>query len=222
MTDTAIQDTERENPRRLCFTHASPVTISGMRALAQLRAMHEYCSKLDAIVVTKYIYRVKSAATDDLPEFLRMINDAKNEEFDFVIVHKLDHFSRNRYDFAHYRHELKKHNIRLISVIEHLDDNPEGIIMESVLDGMSEYYSRNLSREVMKGMKESALQGLATGGAAPFGLAIDSQTRKHIINEEEVPAIRFIFEQVSNGVGYTRIIQQLLFSYGQEKLAHLR
>ncbi|OGO90313.1 MAG: hypothetical protein A2Y17_12145 [Clostridiales bacterium GWF2_38_85] len=176
---------------------------------AQLRAMHEYCSKLGAIIVTEYIDRAKSATTDDRPEFLHMIDDAKNEEFDFVIVHKLDRFSRNRYDSAHYRHELKKHGISLVSVIEQLDDSPEGIIMESVLEGMGEYYSKNLSREVMKGMKESALQGLATGGVAPFGLAIDTQTRKYIINEDEAPAVRFIFEQVSNGVGYTRIIQQL-------------
>lgn len=176
---------------------------------AQLRAMHDYCSKLGAIIVKEYIDRARTATTDDRPEFLRMINDAKNEDFDFVIVHKLDRFSRNRYDSAHYRHELKKHGVGLVSVIEQLDDSPEGIIMESVLEGMSEYYSRNLSREVMKGMKETALQGLATGGVAPFGLAIDRETRKYVINEEEAPAIRFIFEQVMNGVGYARIIQQL-------------
>ncbi len=67
-----------------------------------------------------------------------MISDAKNEDFDFVIVHKLDRFSRNRYDSAHYRHDLKKHGVGLVSVIEQLDDSPEGIIMKSVLEGMSE------------------------------------------------------------------------------------
>ena len=55
-----------------------------------------------------------------------------------ILIAKLDRFSRNRYDSAHYRHDLKKHGVGLVSVIEQLDDSPEGIIMKSVLEGMSE------------------------------------------------------------------------------------
>ena len=44
--------------------------------------------------------------------------------------------------------------MQLLSVLEQMDDSPESIILESVLEGMSEYYSKNLAREVMKGMRE--------------------------------------------------------------------
>lgn len=44
---------------------------------AQLRAMHEYCKRYGMVVVQEYCDRAKSATTDDRPEFLQMIHDAK-------------------------------------------------------------------------------------------------------------------------------------------------
>lgn len=114
---------------------------------AQLCAIHEYCERKGIVILHEYCDRAKSATTDNRPEFLQMISDAKNDEFDFVIVHKLDRFSRNRYDSAHYKKELKKAGVSVLSVLENLGDSPESIILESVLEGMSEYYSKNLARE---------------------------------------------------------------------------
>ncbi len=75
--------------------------------------------------------------------------------FDAVVVHKLDRFARNRYDSAFYKRELKRYGVKLLSALEKFDDSPESIILESVIEGMNEYYSANLSREVMKGKKEN-------------------------------------------------------------------
>ena len=65
---------------------------------AQLRAINEYAKRNDIVVVAEYIDRAKSAMTDNRPEFLTMIKDAKKDLFDVVIVHKLDRFARNRSD----------------------------------------------------------------------------------------------------------------------------
>lgn len=176
---------------------------------AQLRAMHEYCKRYGMVVVHEYCDRAKSATTDDRPEFLEMIHDARENKFDFVVVHKLDRFSRDRYDSAFYKKELKKNNVALVSVLENLDDSPESIILESVLEAMAEYYSRNLAREVMKGMKESALQCRSVGGRPPYGYKVDPATHKFEINGEEAEAVKLIFKQVADGVGYQEIITQL-------------
>lgn len=82
---------------------------------AQLRAMHEYCKRYGMVVVQEYCDRAKSATTDDRPEFLRMVDEAKEGKFDFIVVHKLDRFSRDRYDSAFYKKELKKNNVALVS-----------------------------------------------------------------------------------------------------------
>jgi len=176
---------------------------------AQLRAMHEYCQRAGAVVMHEYCDRARSATTDDRPEFLSMISDAKTHGFDFVIVHKLDRFSRNRYDSAFYKRELKKNGVSLLSVLEQMDDSPESIILESVLEGMSEYYSKNLSREVMKGMRESAMKCKALGGRPPYGYQVDPITRRYEINENEADAVRIIYQRVCEGMGYHEIITEL-------------
>lgn len=177
---------------------------------AQIRAIKEYAKRNDVIVVDEYIDKAKSAMTDNRPEFLRMIADSKKEEFDIVLVHKLDRFARNRQDSIGYRMELKRHGVSLISVLEYLDDeSPESLILESVLEAMAEYYSRNLAREVNKGMKENALKGMHTGGLPPLGYDVDPQTRKLVINEREAAAVRLVYKMFSEGFGYDKIINEL-------------
>jgi site-specific DNA recombinase len=155
---------------------------------AQLRAIREYCDRNGIRLVKIYTDEARSATTDDRPGFLQMIQDSALGLFDAVIVHKLDRFSRDRYDSAFYKRQLKKNGVRLISVLENLDDSPESIILESVLEGMAEYYSRNLAREVMKGMKETALQCKHTGGKPPLGYDV-APDGTYVINEQEAKAV---------------------------------
>jgi len=176
---------------------------------AQIRAMRDYCQRNGMVIVRKYCDRARSATTDDRPEFLTMIADSKKCEFNFVVVHKLDRFSRSRYDSAYYKRELKKNEVSLLSVLEHMDDSPESIILESVLEGMSEYYSKNLAREVMKGLIESARQCKALGGRPPYGYTVNPVTRRYEVNEEEADAVRLIFQRVCEGLGYAEIITEL-------------
>lgn len=176
---------------------------------AQIRAIKDYAHRNDIIITKVYTDEARSATTDNRPNFLRMVNDSEFDLFDAVIVHKLDRFSRDRYDSAHYKRLLKKNGVKIISVLEHLDDSPESIMLESVLQGMAEYYSKNLAREVMKGMNETALQCKHTGGMPPLGYNVDPSTKKYIINLEEAKAIKIIFEMYAEGYGYSPIIDRL-------------
>ena len=176
---------------------------------AQLRAIHDYAERNNMVIVAEYIDRAKSATSDQRPEFQRMVKDSNDSLFDVVIVHKLDRFARNRYDSAHYKHILKRNGVVLRSVVENLDDSPESIVLESVLEGMAEYYSQNLAREVMKGLTENALKGIHTGGIPPFGYDVDPTTKKLVLNEREAVGVRMIFQKTIEGVGYTDIINEL-------------
>lgn len=176
---------------------------------AQIRAMTKFCRENEVIVMEHYCDRARSATTDDRPEFLRMINDSKQRQFNIVLVHKLDRFARNRYDSSRYRNQLKKNGVLLVSVLENFDDSPESIIMESLLEGMAEYYSKNLSREVTKGHHENALQCKHNGGRPPFGFRVNPETQLYEIDEDEANAVRFIFQSFDEGKSYDYIINEL-------------
>jgi len=176
---------------------------------AQIRAIEEYSKRNNIDIVKIYSDRAKSATTDKRPDFQQMVDDSALGLFDIVIVHKLDRFSRDKHDSVHYKRKLRKNNVKVVSVIEHLDDSPESIILESVLEGMAEYYSKNLAREVMKGMRENAYQCKHTGGTPPLGYDVDPATQKYVINPYEAEAVKLIFELYLEGHGYKNIINEL-------------
>ena len=111
----------------------------------QIRECTEYAERNGITILGSYVDRALSARTDDRPDFQRMIADSEKRLFDVVLVWKLDRFSRDRYDSAHYKHILKKNGVRVMSVKENISDGPEGIILESILEGYAEYYSAELS-----------------------------------------------------------------------------
>ena len=176
---------------------------------AQTRAIQQYCDANGFVLLTVFADRGISGTSDNRPEFQRMISAATKGEVDAVIVHKLDRFARNRYDSAFYKNILKKNNVKLISVLENLQDSPESVILESVIEGMNEYYSLNLSREVRKGLQENALECKVTGGPPALGYSVDRNTQKYIINEYEAEAVRLIFRMYLDGYSYTEIIDSL-------------
>lgn len=176
---------------------------------AQIRAIEDYAKRNNIIITKVYIDKAKTATSDRRPEFQNMINDSDKGIFNTVIVHKLDRFSRDKYDSAKYKRKLKLNGVQLISITENLDGSPESVIMESVLEGMAEYYSKNLAREVMKGMRETAYQCKHTGGLPPIGYSVDPVSKKYLINEDEKPIVEIIYSMYLSGFGYNQILATL-------------
>ena len=165
---------------------------------AQVRAIKEWAAREGHTVKKFYIDEARSGTTDDREEFQKMIAESAGSGCKGVVVHKLDRFARDRYASAVYRHKLKENGLRVISVLEPLDDSPESIMMEAVLEGMAEYYSRNLSREVRKGQKEAALKAQHVTGPVPYGYRVDEHHR-YVVVPEEAAVIREIFRRLDGG-----------------------
>jgi site-specific DNA recombinase len=69
---------------------------------AQVRAINEYCQSNKITLLRINQDEAQSATSDQRDQFLQMIEDAEKHAFDFVMVHKLNRFARNRYDSAFY------------------------------------------------------------------------------------------------------------------------
>lgn len=124
----------------------------------QLRECRAFAEKNDIQIVDTYIDRALSAKTDNRPEFQRMVKDSAGRAFEVVLVWKLDRFARNRYDSAHYKSVLRRNGVKVVSATETISEGAEGILLESLLEGMAEYYSAELSEKVMRGQTENALK----------------------------------------------------------------
>lgn len=173
----------------------------------QLRVCHEYAQREGFTIVGEYIDRAISGKTDDRPDFQRMISDSRKRAFQYVIVYKLDRFARNRYDSAVYKHKLKQNGVKVVSAMENIGDNPEGIILEAVLEASAEYYSLELAQKIKRGKRESAMKGQFNGGTPPFGYR--SVDRRLVIDEAKAPFVKRAFEQYAAGVPKKRIVAEL-------------
>lgn len=173
----------------------------------QLRECMQYAEYNGMQVIGNYIDRAFSAKTDHRPEFQHMIKDSYKNLFDIVLVWKLDRFSRDRYDSAHYKRILKKNGVRVISATEAISESPEGILLESLLEGMAEYYSAELSQKVKRGMRESRLKGNFTGGFLLYGYKVVN--KKIVIDEDKAAVIRRIYAEYASGVYVKDIIAGL-------------
>ncbi len=173
----------------------------------QLRVCHEFAKKNNIYIVNEYIDRARSGTNDSRPSFQLMMKDCKKHEWEMVIVYKLDRFSRDKYDTAVHKHTLKENGVTVVSATEHIPDTPEKIIFESMLEGMAQYYSAELSQKVKRGLKESYEKGYFTGGALPLGY--DLKDRRCVINEYERGIVLEIFNKFADGYNATEIADSL-------------
>ena len=165
----------------------------------QIRVCRDFCDRHGIRIVEIYADRATSASKDieKRVNFLKMIKDSEKHNFEAVIVYKLDRFSRSRYDMANFKYRLRKNGVQLISATENISNDPEGIILESVLEGMAEFYSAELSQKINRGLRESAFKHNSLGGQIPLGYKTEG--KKLVIDEETAPIIREAFSMYAEG-----------------------
>lgn len=159
-----------------------------------------YAEANDIDVIGLYADRhITGTSTEKRAEFLRMLADAEKGRFDCVIVWKIDRFGRNRQDIALGKLKLRRAGVKLMYAAESIPEGPEGIVLESVLEGIAEYYSAELRQKVIRGRRETLKKGLTVGSNLPIGYhAVD---RRIEIDPETAPIVREMFDMYLRGEG---------------------
>lgn len=173
----------------------------------QLRVCREYAEKNDIVILEVYTDKAVTGTNDDREAFQKMLKDSDKQIWDYVLVYKLDRFSRNKYEMAIHRKHLKDNGISIISVMENIPEGPEGILLESLLEGMNQYYSEELSQKTKRGMNETRLQGNFIGGFVNYGYTRNE--KKLVINPDEAEILKLIFNEYANGKNTCDIVRDL-------------
>ncbi len=184
----------------------------------QLRVCQQYAKTNDIIILDTYIDRAMTGTNDARPDFQKMLKDSGKKQWDYVIVYKLDRFSRDKYEATIHKHTLRENGVKLLSAMENIPDTPEGIILESLLEGMNQYYSAELSQKVLRGLQESYIKGHTTGGRRTYGY--DIVDKKAVINEFESNIVREIFTKFANGQTGKSIAESLISRGIRTKTGH--
>ena len=173
----------------------------------QVKVIENFAAGRKLRIVKIYADRAISGTTDNRPQFRQMIEDAKAEAWDYVIVYSLDRFARDRFDSITYKQILKDHGIRVLSAVENISEEPSGILLESVLEGLAEYYSKELSQKIRRGLSDNASKCMVMG-IVPFGYT-KGKDGKYAIDPVEGPIAQEIFKRVLQKEDYAAIARDL-------------
>ena len=179
----------------------------------QLSAARRYASDKGYKIVKEYVDRAKTGTNDNREQFQRMLKDTARHQFSVIIVWKVDRFGRNREEITFNKYKAKKNGVRVEYIAENIAPGPEGVILESVLEGMAEYYSLQLSQNVSRGYLESAKKRHVIG-IPPLGYCKDEE-KKYKIIPEEAETVRLIYDLYINGSSQSDILSYL-------KLRHIK
>ena len=185
--------------------------VEGYSLDAQRRAFHALVQGRGWSVHQEYLEEGKSAHSDDIrkrPKFKQAIDAALASEYDVLVVHKIDRFSRKLRITLEYFEKLGKAGVGFVSIQNEIDySTPTGKFMLVMQGGLAELYSDNLSEETKKGMAERKRQGLYCG-SLPFGV-MKSEDGVPIPDPTTHPGLVLAFEMAAQGKSDPEVAQTL-------------
>lgn len=174
----------------------------------QLTAARSYAEARGYKIIHEYVDRAQTGRNDDRDEFQKMLSDCATKQFSVIIVWKVDRFGRNREEITFNKYRCKKHGVRVEYVAENMGEGPESVILESVLEGMAEYYSLQLSQNIRRGNRENAKKCRFTGGRVPLGYTLNKD-HEFVIDPDGAALVRRIYRMYAEGQTIAEIIVQL-------------
>lgn len=147
-----------------------------------------------------YCDRAKSGKNDKRPGFQNLIQDAQNNKFDVLVVHKLDRFMRNMTLCTLYLKLLLDNGVAVFFFGDSLDFSVDEIggIKYTMFAWFADYYSANLSKECKKGLDMVFKSGRQSGWAT-WGYIKEEGSHSYVVDELRRDIIVEIFEKYATG-----------------------
>lgn len=175
----------------------------------QIAAAQKYAEGKGYTIIHIYADRAMTGRNDDREQFQKMLSDTATHQFGVILLWKIDRFGRNREEIAFNRYRCKKNGVRVERVAEDVPDGPEGVILDSVLEGMAEYYSLQLAQNVRRGQRESAKKSQTVGGCNIIGYKVNPDTKRYEVDPKTAPFVTEVFKRYANGETISEIVAWL-------------
>jgi len=175
----------------------------------QLKDIRAYAKREGYTIVHEYADHAKSGFKNPSARiaFNTMLKEAENGSFDTVIVWKVDRFGRDREAAAISKGALRKLGVSVVYAMESIPAGAAGVITEGMLEAIAEWYSRNLSENITRGMSDNASKCLYNGTRV-LGYH-RGEDGKYAITKDEASVVRSIFERYCDGYSAATIAGEL-------------
>lgn len=168
-------------------------SIEGQRAEAV-----RWAQKNGYHIVKEYIDRAQTGTNDNREQFQLMLRELERIRPAVLILWKVDRMGRNREEVALNKYRCKKNGVTVVYAAENIPNTPEGVLIESMLEGFAEYFSVQLGQNIRRGLRVSAAKCQCAGGKPPLGYRLTPDKRFEL-DPETVPVVQQIFSRYTAG-----------------------
>ncbi|MBZ5603887.1 MAG: recombinase family protein [Acidobacteriia bacterium] len=199
---------------------SSKEQIEGTSLESQEAACREYAHAKGIHVLKVFVEQGESAKFADRTQLLDLVDFCRRQKgvVNVLIVWKIDRFARNVADHFSVKATLAKYGVRIASVTEPIDTNPEGKLMETILAGFAQFDNDIRAMRTVQGMRRKIQEGIFPWGP-PLGYKSsvsnsEKKTSPDLPDETTFPLIQKAFRTFATG-GYTQTeMGHLMQSWG--------
>ena len=188
------------------YSSAGQRDVSIEQQLADIRA---FAKREGYTIVHEYADHARSGFKNASARsaFQSMMSAAESGSFDTVLAWKVDRFGRNREDSAIYKGKLRRFGVRVLYAMEPIPEGSAGVLLEGMLEATAEWYSRQLSENVTRGMMDNAHRCLFNGTKI-IGYVRGSDGR-YALDPDQAAVVRQIFGLYTAGYSAARVCRIL-------------
>ena len=149
--------------------------------------------------------------------FNRMVEDAAEGKFDFIITKEISRFARNTLDSIRYTRELLGHGVGVFfqnDNINTLDEDSE--LRLSIMSSIAQDELRKLSSRVKFGHQQAIKSSVVLGNSRIFGYVKDGG--RLVIDEAEAQMVRELFELYATDAYSMKQIEEIFWQRGYRNL----
>ncbi len=138
------------------------------------------------------------------PQFMKMIEDAGDGEFDLILTREVARFARNTVDTLQYTRSLKAKGVEVFFINDNIKTfDGDGELRLTIMATLAQDESRKTSIRVKCGQQTSMDNGVFYGNGNILGY--DRVGKDMVINPEQAKTVRMIYDWYLDGVGIRAI-----------------
>ncbi|MDO4428450.1 MAG: recombinase family protein [Atopobiaceae bacterium] len=175
----------------------------------QRELAHDWADAHGFRIVKEYEDAAISGTTENRPGFQLMLSEVAKIRPRVLIMWKTDRLGRDKYVLAMAKRTIREAGCEIRLLAENIPtDGPEGVLIEGLMESMAEYYSRQLSQNIQRGMDYNAQHALYNGHKL-FGYGVDKATKKYVVDPDTAPFVQRMFAEYAAGKAMQDICDEL-------------
>lgn len=173
----------------------------------QIEACRKHAAELGLTITDTYEDRAISGRTDNRPAFQRMMRDAEDGKFQYVLAWKSNRMGRNMMQAMVNESRLMDCGVKVFYAEEDFDDSAAGRFALRSMMNVNQFYSDNLAEDVRRGLMDNASKCMANG-RQPLGYK-RGEGGKVVVDEPAAAIVREIYTRIASGEMFMDIARDL-------------